>query len=217
MRCQQPNPARESDTMTAPQVRYITIPRTALEIAHSLPAKDKALFVDSVYEIFQQLSNGEEPHINETGRPFLDMAVRESIPEIETGYRNYQRRARGGKPANSTPMVNQCPTNGQPMVRNSREENRREEIRKEGEREESFPPTLEEIREYCRENGLTCAPEGFIDYYDMNGWKTNAGQPVQDWKAALRNWERREPNGKHNFNTGKPNSQSASSGRHYSD
>lgn len=54
-----------------------------------------------------------------------------------------------------------------------------------------IPPTVEEVRTYCRENGYNVDPEYFVDYYTANGWM--AGQKkMKDWKATVRNWNRRE-------------------------
>jgi hypothetical protein len=53
------------------------------------------------------------------------------------------------------------------------------------------PPTLEEVKAYCSENGYNIDCEYFLDYYSGNGWK--AGRvPMKDWKAAVRTWERSE-------------------------
>ncbi len=53
------------------------------------------------------------------------------------------------------------------------------------------PPTLSEIRAYCIERGNRVDPEHFFDHYSANGWKVGLA-PMQDWRAAFRNWERRE-------------------------
>lgn len=52
-------------------------------------------------------------------------------------------------------------------------------------------PTLEEVRDYCESEGMSSDPEAFWDYYEANGWTTGKAK-VADWKALLRNWERRE-------------------------
>ena len=36
-------------------------------------------------------------------------------------------------------------------------------------------------------------PESFIDFYESKGWKVG-NQPMKDWKAAVRTWERRDNN-----------------------
>ena len=53
------------------------------------------------------------------------------------------------------------------------------------------PPTVEEVAAYARDAGLKMDAARFVDYYTSNGWK--AGRvPMKDWKAAARNWSRRD-------------------------
>lgn len=56
-------------------------------------------------------------------------------------------------------------------------------------KERFAPPTLEEVRTYCQERMNTVDPERFVDYYTSNGWKVGKN-PMKDWKAAVRSWER---------------------------
>lgn len=53
------------------------------------------------------------------------------------------------------------------------------------------PPTLDEVKAYCRERQNDVNPEKFIDHYTSNGWKVGKN-PMKDWKAAVRTWERSE-------------------------
>lgn len=55
------------------------------------------------------------------------------------------------------------------------------------------PPTVEEVAAYCKERGNGIDAERFVDYYSQQGWKLSNGNPMKDWRAAVRNWERREP------------------------
>ena len=50
-------------------------------------------------------------------------------------------------------------------------------------------PTLEEVQAYCVERGNGVDPQRFVDYYSSNGWKVGKN-PMKDWKAAVRTWER---------------------------
>ena len=59
-------------------------------------------------------------------------------------------------------------------------------------------PTLEEVKAYCSERGNKVDPERFIDYYTANGWKVGKN-PMKDWKAAVRTWERQDTRKKNNF------------------
>ena len=52
-------------------------------------------------------------------------------------------------------------------------------------------PTLEEVKEYCFERGNKVDPERWFDYYTSNGWRVGKN-PMKDWKAAVRTWERGE-------------------------
>ena len=53
-------------------------------------------------------------------------------------------------------------------------------------------PTIEDVIAYCKERGNRVDPERFIDFYTSNGWKVGKN-PMKDWKAAVRTWERSEP------------------------
>ena len=52
-------------------------------------------------------------------------------------------------------------------------------------------PTIEEIKAYCdeRKNGINA--EYFYDYYESKGWQIGKN-PMKDWQAAVRTWERKD-------------------------
>ena len=50
-------------------------------------------------------------------------------------------------------------------------------------------PTLEEVQAYCQERNNNVNAERFIDYYTAKGWKIGKN-PMKDWKAAVRTWEK---------------------------
>lgn len=54
-------------------------------------------------------------------------------------------------------------------------------------------PTIEEIQAYCQEKELEVDSQRFYDYYESNGWKVGKN-PMKDWKATLRNWQRNDKN-----------------------
>ena len=51
------------------------------------------------------------------------------------------------------------------------------------------PPTLEEVKSYCRERQNDVNAERFIDHYTSNGWMVGKNK-MKDWKASVRTWER---------------------------
>lgn len=62
---------------------------------------------------------------------------------------------------------------------------------KEEARERAHRPTVEEVAAYCRERGNSVDAERFVYFYASKGWKVG-NQPMKDWKACVRTWERRE-------------------------
>ena len=51
------------------------------------------------------------------------------------------------------------------------------------------PPTVDEVALYCIERHNHVNAEKFVDYYSSNGWKVGKN-PMKDWRAAVRTWER---------------------------
>lgn len=52
-------------------------------------------------------------------------------------------------------------------------------------------PSIAEIQEYCESNGFTNIEiSAFYDHYESNGWVIGKS-PMKDWKAAVRNWNRK--------------------------
>jgi hypothetical protein len=51
-------------------------------------------------------------------------------------------------------------------------------------------PSIEDVRAYCLERKNHVDPQSWLDYYTARGWKFKGGQPMKDWKAAVRTWER---------------------------
>ena len=56
-------------------------------------------------------------------------------------------------------------------------------------------PTLDDVKAYCQERNNGVDAERWYNYYSSNGWKVGKN-PMKDWKAAVRTWERNEPNGR---------------------
>lgn len=70
------------------------------------------------------------------------------------------------------------------------EEDKIREDKKESKEAKRFTrPTFEEVEQYCFERKNKVNAQRFLDYYDSNGWKVGRN-PMKDWKAAVRNWER---------------------------
>ena len=53
------------------------------------------------------------------------------------------------------------------------------------------PPTVDEVRDYCRERNNNVDPERFVAFYASKGWRVG-NQPMKDWKACVITWEKRD-------------------------
>ena len=73
-----------------------------------------------------------------------------------------------------------------------KDKDKEKEILSKESKERSPHPSLEEVEEYVREAELTMDPRAFFDHFTSNGWKVGGKAPMKDWRAAARNWARRE-------------------------
>lgn len=54
------------------------------------------------------------------------------------------------------------------------------------------PPTVNEVEDFCREEDLRFTDAGFfVNYYESKGWRVGSAS-MRSWRAAARNWNRRE-------------------------
>lgn len=51
------------------------------------------------------------------------------------------------------------------------------------------PPTCDEVQAYCTERKNSVDVQQFMNYYESNGWRVGKN-PMKDWRAAVRTWER---------------------------
>lgn len=63
------------------------------------------------------------------------------------------------------------------------------DIKENTKRKKFKPPTLEEVKNYCKERNNGIDAESFIDFYEAKGWMIGKNK-VKDWKACIRTWER---------------------------
>lgn len=83
-----------------------------------------------------------------------------------------------GENDNAKPMLSQNSIDKNRIVENSIDKSNR-----------FIPPTLEEVKEYCKERNNNVNPERFIDFYESKGWLVGKSK-MKDWKASVRTWER---------------------------
>lgn len=145
--------------------------------------------------------------------PMVDMMLEVVREQVTFDVRSYERKCeankengeKGGRPAKPE-KPNKTQQN--PTKPNSRDSDSDTEIDSEiepeigidserlrsGESKKRFrPPTVEEVEAYCFERNNKVDAERFVDFYASNGWRVGKN-PMKDWKAAVRTWEKREDN-----------------------
>lgn len=94
--------------------------------------------------------------------------------------------------AMQTAMQNEGSLNKREREKEKEKESKNNFPHKKG-RSKFSPPTFEEAEAYRIEANLNQTDTSqFLDHYEANGWVQGRGKPVKDWKACMRNWNRRQ-------------------------
>lgn len=140
------------------------------------------------------------------GDPIAVAMVGMARPLIDKNNRNYENGKRGGRKSNQSETEpnrmetepNRTETESEPTCNPNVKCKRRniKEISPKGDtKKKTTTPTLEEIQEYIKERGSDVDAQHFFDYYASQKWRKANGQPVSDWKACVRTWERNQRQG----------------------
>lgn len=118
-----------------------------------------------------------------------DKLVYESYKKILEEDKNTEKKAETPKDDINIPKTEKD-------AKNEPKQKPNEEIDKDTKPKKRFvKPTIEQVREYVIEAKLTKVdPDAFYDHFESNGWKVSGITPMKDWKAAVRNWNRRADN-----------------------
>jgi hypothetical protein len=64
---------------------------------------------------------------------------------------------------------------------------------KENKQKKFIKPTIQEVRDYCKERKNSVNPSRFVDFYEAKGWKIGKNT-MKDWRSAVRTWEQTPDN-----------------------
>ncbi|WP_028254821.1 hypothetical protein [Veillonella magna] len=84
------------------------------------------------------------------------------------------------------PLVNE--NSKQPTDKSSKQSTDKSSTQSADEDKPFVPPTIEMVRDYCKEKGYHVDPEIFMAYYDSKGWVVGKG-PMKSWTRAVAYWE----------------------------
>ena len=91
------------------------------------------------------------------------------------------------EPLNKQLTINQQTTNNK-QQRNK--ETNKQYIEGEKPTKRFVPPSVEDVKAYCKESGYNVDSERFVDFYEAKGWMVGKNK-MKDWKAAVRSWHSR--------------------------
>lgn len=155
----------------------VEIPRGSLASSYQNLAEKTGMSIQNVRTAVKNLKS--------TGELTVTRCVKFSVFTI-VNYDKYQT-------ANTEPNIyltdNQQASNSQ--LTTIEEDNK---ARKKGRREKggaTAPPTLENVREYCRDHGLVVDADRFFAHYSSRGWMSGKTR-ITDWKGKLRDWDRQD-------------------------
>lgn len=125
--------------------------------------------------------------------------------ERKAQYRERIKQERESLKVSGGTMLGQCPDiisiSNYNSVSNSVRDNAHARAEESGQAASDVPkrkrfvkPSVEDIKAYCAEAAICIDAQRFWDFYESKGWKVGSS-PMKDWKAAVRNWARRDTPG----------------------
>lgn len=148
---------------------------------------------------------GEEPTLTGLAATLWKLI----LPNLKNNRKQFENAIKGGAPKGNKNALKNNPnsTQKQPEINpnstyKEKDKEKDKERDKEIEKEKSTNvdtkktaqrfsrPSLDEVRDYIASQSYSVDAEAFIDFYEAKGWRVG-NNPMKDWKAAVRTWERR--------------------------
>lgn len=160
--------------------------------------------------VFQYQIDGELPQIDDVA---VSMAFEMIKYDLDVNNQKFEevcekRRiagAKGGqakatKSKQMLPNATKCKQNIANLAESESDNESDNESESDNEKRESkakrfTPPTVKEVEDYCRENNFDVDAQRFVDFYSSKGWMVGKNK-MKDWRAAVRNWVRRQDENK---------------------
>lgn len=144
--------------------------------------------------LMQYHATGIEPEL--AGRESIAFDfIKEDIDKAEKAYAAKCEKNRNNRLLSNDYERKRTITNDNERAQNI---NKKEDIKEnplKGVKEKTLtrfsPPTVEEVAAYCLERGNKVDAQRFVDFYASKGWRVG-NQPMKDWKACVRTWERQD-------------------------
>lgn len=147
--------------------------------------------------MLEYAKQGTEPDLRGNER-FVWPTAKQNIDRQESSYNNKvvgaekAREAKASSDIKGNQNDNSDIRKKELISTQDKEKDKDKDKDKEREKKIFTPPTLAEVKAYCKERRNNVNPKRFVAWYNAYGWQRN-GQPVEDWKALIQTWEDDEP------------------------
>ena len=141
---------------------------------------------------------GNERFIWPAAKQAIDLMEERNEKLRQNGSKGGIARSRNMQDAASCSKIKQDEANASNVKQDEARSSLKEKKRKEKEIKEKdihiplarwTPPTVDEVREYCKSRGNSVDPEKWFDFYSSKGWMIGKNR-MKDWRAAVRTWEK---------------------------
>ena len=180
-------------------MKYLKVWTSFREVIEPLQDAEKGRLFDMMLLYAEE---GTDPGNFAGNERFVWPAAKQIIDlTAEKAEKLRQNGLKGGRPVtkDNQEKANES-KNNQSEANESHKEKKRNNKEKERNEKEAInivpltrfvPPTEDEVALYCNERRNHVNAQKFVDYYSSNGWKVGRN-PMKDWKAAVRTWEKSE-------------------------
>lgn len=189
-------------------IAYVKVFLDWTEATRKLKDAEKGRLIDAMVAYAKGEENEDQLQGNEAYVfPMFKLQIDRDRQEYEALVRRQRENgSKGGRPKKANGLE-ENPKNPLVFSKTQKSQDKEEDKEKEEEKdkdkdkEEYIPPkspkggtrfakpTLEEVQDYCRERENKVDAQKFYDYYTSNGWRVGKN-PMKDWKATVRTWER---------------------------
>ena len=183
-------------------VEAFTFFRSFYEALMEMRPADRHAMYDA---IMRYTFEGEEPELRNSVQRMMFKVLR---PNLDSSIEARINGKKGGRPSNSVNAKVSEDKRGVSkkkkgaLPKNEKQQEQEQELEQEQEQEleqeqekskgkKFSPPTIEEAREYIRQNHLDVPVEKWWHYYNARDWCLSKGQKMKNWKSAIHTWDRR--------------------------
>lgn len=169
--------------------KQFTFYRSYYEAIVDLPKKDQT---SVILAICAYALDEKEPNLTGTASAIFKLVK----PTLDSSKKKSDNGKAGGS---AKQTASKMEANQKQTVRekeNEKEKEKENELEIENEclrkdkKKRFVPPTLEEVRQYCKERNNGVDAKKFFDYFEESDWYDSKGQKVRNWKQKVITWER---------------------------